>query len=148
MSFCASACVTHNSLSPMQFLWSDAWLLQAIVLAARQGPASLGAVLAAADGVNHALPTDDELHGALYRLTAAGFVEELNERFAPTARIPAATLTRIVTGGWRVGRTAASVFLGAEEWSAAKNVKDPRNAVRYPGLSRERLLRADKERRT
>src|SRR5262245_3456627 len=130
----------------MEFPWSDAWLFQAIVLAARQGPARLADVLAAADDVNHALPTDDELHGALSRLTSAGFVEEINERFAPTAQVPAATLARILTGGWREGREAASALLGAEEWSAAKNVNDPRNAVRYPGLSRERLLRADKER--
>ena len=38
----------------MAFLWSDAWLLQAIGLAAYRGPATLAEIIGAADAVNHA----------------------------------------------------------------------------------------------
>jgi hypothetical protein len=65
----------------MNYLWSDAWLLQAIALAARERRATLAEVIASADAVNHALPTTDELHGGLSRLTAGGFVHEIEDRF-------------------------------------------------------------------
>ena len=72
----------------MKFLWSDAWLLQAVALAARQAPATLAEVIGAADAVQHALLTDDELHGGLVRLTGGGFVEEVDHRFRLTGSIP------------------------------------------------------------
>jgi len=41
-----------------------------------------------ADGVNHALPTDDELHGAFARLTEHGFIAEVGDTFQLTGRVP------------------------------------------------------------
>jgi len=38
------------------------------------------------------------------------------------------------------------VVVQAESWGEERNVSDPGNAVKYPGLTRERLLRADRER--
>ena len=127
------------------FLWSDAWLLQAIVLATRAGPASLGQILAAADGVNHALPTDGELHGALVRLTSGGFVVEADTRFAITELVPPTTVAAIRTSGWKDGRRAASELLNAEAWTAERNVRDPRNDVLYDGLTAERIHIAERE---
>src|SRR5947208_2204881 len=68
----------------MKYLWSDACLLQAIALAAQNGPATLAQVIASADSVNHALPTSDELHGARFRLTRGGFVREVDGWFRLT----------------------------------------------------------------
>ena len=129
----------------MEYLWSDAWLLQSIVLASGAGGATLSQVIAAADVVNHALPTDDELHGALVRLTTAGLVEEIDARFAPTALVPANVVATIRTSGWQRGRRRASDFLHAEEWTTEKNVRDPRNGVQYEGLTSKRIRRAELE---
>src|SRR5690348_3409317 len=87
-----------------QFLWSDAWLLQAIVLASGAGPATLAQVIGAADAVNHALLTSDELHGGLLRLTTGGFVAETDERFSVTELVPVTTVAEIRTSGLHRGR--------------------------------------------
>lgn len=129
----------------MKFLWSDAWLLQAIALASRSGPAALADLLAAADAVNHALPTWEELHGALSRLGAGGFVEEVDERFRLTTRVPPEIRDAMSEGGWQRGREAASALLDAEAWSPETNVGDPRNDVTYPGLTPDRLRDAERE---
>ena len=131
----------------MKFLWSDAWLLQAIALASRSGPATLADLLTAADAVNHALPTDDELHGALSRLGAGGFVEEVDDRFRLTSLVPPEVRDAMREGGWQRGREAASALLGAEAWSPQANVGDPRNDVTYPGLTADRIRDAERERR-
>jgi len=129
----------------MSFLWSDAWLLQAIALASGRGPADLAQIIAAADAVNHAIPTADELHGGFVRLTAGGFVAESDARFAITELVSATTIAGIRMSGWQRGRRIASECLHAEEWTAEANVRDPRNQVRYEGLTAERLDQAERE---
>jgi hypothetical protein len=129
------------------YLWSDAWLFQAIAIASSKRPATLAEVLAASDAVNHALPTDGELHGALVRLTEGGLVEEVEQRFRLSERVPANITTAIISSGWQSGRAAASAYLGAEDWSAETNTRDSRNNVSFPGLTPERIRRADRDRR-
>ena len=129
----------------MEYLWSDAWLLQSIVLASGTGPATLAQIIGAADAVNHALLTDDELHGGLVRLTSGGFVAETEARFAVTGLVPATTVNEIRTSGWQKSRRLASEFLQAEEWTPERNVRDPRNAVRYESLTPERIHEAERE---
>ncbi len=129
------------------YLWSDAWLFQAIGMASQRGPATLAEVLAAADDVNHALPTDEELHGALVRLTQGGFVEEIEQRLRLTDHVPADIRAAIISSGWQSGRATASGYLGAEDWTTETSTRDPRNNVRFPGLTPERIRRADRERR-
>jgi len=126
-------------------LWSDAWLLQSIALATQAGPATLAQIIGAADAVNHALPTSDELHGGFARLTAAGFISEAKERFTITQLVPVATLSSIRSSGWQSGRRVASKFLHAEEWTPSRNVRDPRNNVIYEGLTDQRIREADRE---
>ena len=129
----------------MTYLWSDAWLLQAIALAARERRATLAQVIASADAVNHALPTSDELHGGLSRLTAGGFVHEIEDRFDLTNLVPAEIRSRILESGWQKGRQTAAELLGAEEWTSEKNVGDPRNQVVYAGLTIDRIRAAERE---
>ena len=66
--------------SAIRFLWADAWLLLAITLAASERrSASLGAVVQLADGVQHAIPTKDEMDGAIGRLQRAGYVRHVGD---------------------------------------------------------------------
>jgi hypothetical protein len=137
----------HSAFSgfTVVYLWSDAWLLQAIALASQRGPATLARIIAAADAVNHALLTFDELHGGFVRLTAGGFVSETEEHFTITQLVPSATLSSIRNGGLMAGRRIASKFLGAEEWAPERSVRDPRNQVVYEGLTDERIHAAERE---
>jgi hypothetical protein len=128
-----------------RYLWSDAWILQAIAIASHAAPARLSEILGAADAVNHALPTDDELHGAFARLTEGGFIAEVEDAFQLTGRVPRDVIAAIVGKGWRAGRSAAERFLDAEPWTPQTNVRDPRNAVVYPRLTPARIQHADRE---
>jgi hypothetical protein len=128
-----------------RYLWSDAWMFQAIAIASHAAPASLSDILGAADAVNHALPTDDELHGAFVRLTQDGFVEEIGDTFHLTDRVPREVVAAIVGKGWHAGRTAAERFLDAEPWTTHTNIRDARNAVVYAGLTSARIQQADRD---
>src|SRR5262249_12990301 len=59
-------------MSASGFLWSDAWVLLALLYA--QKPAPRERIRAAGDYINHAVMTDAELDGGLARLAAAGLV--------------------------------------------------------------------------
>jgi hypothetical protein len=54
------------------FVWSDAWVLLALVYAAK--PAPREGIRAAGDYINHAVMSDEELDGGLNKLLAAGLV--------------------------------------------------------------------------
>ena len=60
----------------------DAWMFLAIAISPRDaGPVGLSDLVAAADGVNHAIPTDDELRSGINRLIYAGLVSEHGSAF-------------------------------------------------------------------
>jgi hypothetical protein len=64
------------------FASSDAWLLHAILLVAIQnGSASLDEVVGAADGIEHAMLTFDEIDGGVARLSRAGLIAIRDKRF-------------------------------------------------------------------
>ena len=79
------------------------------------------------------------------RLTAGGFVEEVESRFRLTDKVPPKAAATIAESGWQRGRRVAAELLKSEEWSAATNVRDPRNQVIYPGLTEDRIRAADEE---
>ena len=64
---------------------SDGWLLHAILLAAHDGQATLEGLVGAADMINHAMLTFDEIDGGLARLSAAGLVSTGDKRVQITA---------------------------------------------------------------
>ena len=60
----------------------DAWMFQAVAISPRDAnPVGLSDLVTAADGVNHAIPTEDELRGGLNRLIYAGLVSEHESAF-------------------------------------------------------------------
>ena len=70
------------------FLPSDSWLLVALLQATRDKPsASLPELIAAADGVNHAIITRGEIETGFGRLVPAGYALCTEEGYAPTAAI-------------------------------------------------------------
>jgi len=67
------------------FVWSDAWLLQAIVYAAREGPPRLSDVIAHGDAIEHAIFTHAEFSGGVSRLVAAGYTTLKAGKLLPTS---------------------------------------------------------------
>jgi hypothetical protein len=66
--------------------WSDAWLLLAIIYSGREG-GNLERIIAAGDGINHAIFNPDELESGLARLTSAGYIKEKKGIFSATNKV-------------------------------------------------------------
>jgi hypothetical protein len=64
-----------------QWDWNDGWILAATLLVHKAGGATLAEVIAAADAVNHAIPTTDDLSRAFSRLADCGIVQIKNDRY-------------------------------------------------------------------
>lgn len=70
----------------LNYRWSDAWLLEAIVIASQRRPASICEIIAAGDALNHAIFSPEEFESGLARLSQGGWIEENEEGFIITAK--------------------------------------------------------------
>ncbi len=68
---------------PGEWQDADSWILLALM---GRGPCSLEQLISTADYINHAIPTLDEIHGALNRFVAAKLVRVRSEGFVATAK--------------------------------------------------------------
>jgi hypothetical protein len=127
----------------MKYLWSDAWLLEAIIYANKGGQGTLDRILVCADGINHTLILEDELESGLARLTAGGLICETEGCFSATELLPRKMIRKI---GENTNKDLQTLerYLQAEPRNPAKNARDPRNKLKYPGLTRNRLAEADR----
>ena len=122
--------------APPEMLWSDAWILLATIYVAREQPAALDEVIGAADYIQHAIVTFEEMEGALHRLTASGFLSYTDGKLAPSEK--AAEFYASITRPRRSAHAEQKdleKFIGAQGWSGA----DPRRAnqgAEFPELAR------------
>jgi hypothetical protein len=63
-----------------------AWILYAVQRAARDGPVTLHQVVRAADAVNHAIPTDEELKMSFDWLSSTKLISVEKNAYSPTSR--------------------------------------------------------------
>ncbi|MCE5324431.1 hypothetical protein LLG46_14110 [bacterium] len=70
-----------DSHKEIHFTWTDAWLLQAIAMAARKQPATIEKIIAAGDAIMHAVFTFEEFGLGLAKLTTGGYVAEEAGKF-------------------------------------------------------------------
>jgi hypothetical protein len=70
---------------PSQWGPHDAWILLAVALCDRESGGTLRDVIAEADDADHAVPSFDDLAGALEHLTQAGFVDAADHLYRLTA---------------------------------------------------------------
>ena len=112
------------------FRWSDAWLLLAADLAVTgSGPAALARVIGAADAIQHAILTKEELDGGLGRLGRAGYLrfDSAGVRLTGAGRA-------LVRRAERAGRTYAAQqealerLIGAPPWTAHYDARDARGS--------------------
>lgn len=67
------------------YQWSDAWFLLAVSYLSPQGePVSLSAVIGAADYINHAILTIEEIKSATYKLTRDQWIQYEAGEFSAT----------------------------------------------------------------
>lgn len=101
-----------------RFLWSDAWLLLTVGVVGAS-PAPLTQVLGAADGVQHAILTREELNGGIARLSRAGYLRYAVDGLELTSDgrdlIARAGRNR---GSWLKQQETLERLLGASPWSA------------------------------
>jgi hypothetical protein len=71
-----------NDTARPAFTSTDAWILAALALCHREEGAPLDAISSAADYLNHAIPTQEELKSALAKLELAGLARARGERFS------------------------------------------------------------------
>jgi hypothetical protein len=72
---------------PIQWEWSDGWILMAIFLAGGKKGALLEDVIASADATNHAIPTTRELSGAMAKFLGCGLVALDDDRWVLSRRM-------------------------------------------------------------
>ncbi len=75
-----------GSQLPAAWLDADAWILLAALYACGREAKDLDAVIATADWINHAIPTHQELHGAINRLLAGRLLKTKRNKLLVTER--------------------------------------------------------------
>jgi hypothetical protein len=117
----------------------DTWILLAILYASRDGSyAGLSSIIAAADFINHAIPTLGELDGALDRLHRADWIEIRGLEFRPSAQ--ALELLSSRSAGRRYVHKDFEVVrkrLGGPVWSSQSPRPLPPEQPRIAGLTEE-----------
>lgn len=127
----------------LQFQASDAWLLLAIIIAAGDEVATLDKIVGAGDFVNHAIFTNDEIESGLYRLTRAGYIQEVEGNFRPT-EIALRQYKKTSEKKRAVFDQMESLreFLGAKPWVFGVPFPRSENPYKYPGLTTEKMAAA------
>ncbi|KAB7619364.1 hypothetical protein F3N43_13910 [Alkalilimnicola sp. S0819] len=69
-----------------QWTWTDGWLLMAVFMAKQGEPAELHEIIAAADAMNHAIPTPSELSSAFTKLAQCEILEPVGDRYVVSER--------------------------------------------------------------
>ena len=126
-------------------LASDAWLLLSIIFAAGTDKASLERIIAIGDGINHAIFTEEEMEGGLYRLSRGGYIEDINGFFKPTS-IALKKYNEILKKkkGLLKQMELLREFIGARPWGFAEPTSRGKNRYKYSGFTKERFAEAVK----
>jgi hypothetical protein len=97
--------------------WPDIWLLQSMRISGESDDKfDLSRIVAAADGINHAILTFEEFNNGLYRLREAGLIELNFPRYAFTPS--ALDLFQKFEGqSYMKQMDSIGLNVGAEKWS-------------------------------
>ena len=124
-----------------EFLASDSWILLSIILISGNNGARLKDLIPAADGINHAIPTFEEIEGALARLTTEGFISQEGDAIFVTEKTKLAFDDRsresIRTKWKKMDRV-----LKAKPWDKGSSPRDANRGVSYDGINRAEYERA------
>jgi hypothetical protein len=124
--------------------WSDAWLLLAIGCRLSLEWISLAELIATADGIQHAVPTFEEVDGALARLAERGLVKLGRNQVGLTpSGLDLLTRTKSPRKPLLDWQEELGRALGAAPWSAASQPTPVRRAPALrPAISMEEYQEA------
>lgn len=129
--------------SRFKYRWTDAWLLLSIIYGSGARPATLQDIVAAGDGINHAIFNNEEIESGLYRLTYGKWVTESPSGFVPRENTLAAyNAIRLKNLGPHDERKELEKMLDAEPWNPKEPLPHPDNCFRYSNFSSEELEKA------
>ena len=116
----------------IEYNWSDAWLLLAVIYAGNEG-ANLERIIEVGDGIEHAIFNPDELESGLARLTSSGYIKEKNGVFHATPKVMRAYLKTTSQRAYiHKDLERIEKLIGA----ASPNSDQPHsNNLKYPGFS-------------
>ena len=123
--------------APIRLMWSDAWLLHAIALAAGDDWASLAKIIEVGDAMEHAIFTYPEIQGGLGRLLAGSLIEVQSQTFRPTPRFAQflGEITKRRRSSLEATREAIRKYLRAEPWTAAYDPMKEEPEWSFAGVS-------------
>ena len=130
-----------KSESRRRYRWTDAWLLAAIDRASKDQAAQLWQIIDVGELLNHALFTDEEIESGLTRLTQGGWIVERNGQFSTTNLFKR---ENIKIKNWDSVKSVEKL-LGAEPRQENEPMPHPANNLRYPGITRDVLSKANRE---
>lgn len=131
--------------SNTQLRWSDAWLLLAIHYAQERVLTCLGAIVAAADYINHAVINYEELTSGLVRLEKAGLITVATDLRSVTCSARALSIIQPVIERVRSAHETRKEIereIGAVPWLPGEPVPHPANNIEYPGLTKDKYSAA------
>src|ERR1039457_6872201 len=110
--------VMRTSTEHSPFIWSDAWLLTAVLYTAQPASsAKLADIIACGDGINHAIFTRGELETGFSRLIDAGYVVRDDSGFSPTAAVRSVWISSgLESGNARDALVAVRTFIRASAY--------------------------------
>ncbi len=126
--------------SNIQYYWSDAWLLLAIIYASSGGDATLERIIATGDAIEHAIFNPEELESGFYRLTEGSLIKEKDGVFSATDKVMKAyAKTTSLRRSIAKEMEDMEGLLSAKSYSSIPNAE---NNHRYSGFSIELYERA------
>jgi len=131
----------------IKYVWTDAWVLQAVIYASKNGGADLRNIIAFGDTINQAVFRPEELESGLYRLAKGGWIEDLGKKFQPSQKTRAA-YAEIPKDGWSLVQEMELVaeFLGLPNVDYQNQpCPNPENRFSYPGFTEARFDAAVKK---
>ena len=120
--------------------WSDAWLLVSIYHCSKSQPANLSDIVAAADLINHAIITAEELRSGLTRLMQTDYIREGQ---TPLTFQCASQALQMLDGLSQKSKTLYELWKEVENhlevvrWVAGEPLPHAANCHPFPGLSDE-----------
>jgi hypothetical protein len=126
--------------------WSDAWLLLSIIHASKAGEANLKNIIAAGDGIEHAIFNPEELQSGFARLTTGGYIREDEKIFYPTEKTMKSYL-KTMTPRRSIYKQLEDTqkLLNIATDNSAEVLPNAMNKHRYDGFSKAAYLNALRE---
>jgi hypothetical protein len=130
-------------MTKIDYQWSDAWLLQSIIVGGGKDGATLFNIISAGDAINVAIFTDDELESGFSRLSGGELIIEKENKFFPTAKAIGLYEQASKRGGSIFTiRERLQKLLKASPYDSKQPYPNPKNDLSYPGFSKTAVEKA------